>query len=312
MTEILVGTSGWSYPRGRGRWTGAFYPARPAGGRQRFDELAFYARYFDTVEVNSSFYRPPTPDTTAQWVERTGPRFRFSLKLYQKFTHPAMYRAAVGEDAAITNADVEAFRAALDPVAEAGKLAALLAQFPPSFKADARSFDSLARLLDAFARYPIAVELRHRSWSDAAGDVTALLAAHHATWVQIDEPKFRFSIRQDQRTDLPRFSYVRLHGRNAAAWWRHDAAEDRYDYLYTEHELAPIHRSITAGSDPSGRHYVYFNNHFSAKAVVNAVQLRRRLGQPITDPLPDDLIARYPELKVEARERADDAEDPRP
>ena len=88
MSEVRIGTSGWSYPRGAGTWNGIFYPAGPAGrGRgAKFDELAFYAEHFNTVEINSTFYRVPTADTSRSWVERTPTDFEFSLKLFQKFT----------------------------------------------------------------------------------------------------------------------------------------------------------------------------------------------------------------------------------
>ena len=132
--RIRVGTSGWSYPSGRGTWNGIFYPkARP----QKFDELGFYAEHFDTVEVNSTFYRVPTVETTRRWAHRTPPQFEFAIKLYQKFTHPEMFLKATGHDPSdLANTDVDEFRRAIDPVASAGKLGALLAQFPPSFKND--------------------------------------------------------------------------------------------------------------------------------------------------------------------------------
>jgi uncharacterized protein YecE (DUF72 family) len=99
--SVRIGTSGWSYPSGKGTWKGVFYPStgRSRGrGAGRFDELAFYAEHFDTVEINSSFYRVPTPDTTKDWARRTPRDFEFSLKLYQKFTHPEMFQKASGKD----------------------------------------------------------------------------------------------------------------------------------------------------------------------------------------------------------------------
>jgi len=119
-------------------------------------------------------------------------------------------------------------------------MGALLAQFPPSFRSSPEARDFLDSLLRAFSDYPIAVELRHRSWSDEPAGTIALLNAHGAAFVQIDEPKFRFSIRQDQLPNIRTFHYMRLHGRNAAAWWRHASAEERYDYLYTPDELGGL------------------------------------------------------------------------
>ncbi len=134
-----------------------------------------------------------------------------------------------------------------------GKLGPLLVQFPPSFTATPEAIDYLGWLLRTFGDYALAVELRHRSWSDQARDTAGLLAAYGAAWVLIDEPKFEFSIRQRWGPASPRstgrgersataaaLAYMRFHGRNAAEWWRHAAAEDRYNYLYTERELRPF------------------------------------------------------------------------
>lgn len=303
--NLRIGTSGWSYPNGRGTWNGVFYPSGPSalkspGDRtrsRRFDELAYYAEHFDTVEVNSSFYRPPRPETARAWVRRTPPGFEFSLKLYQKFTHPQMFRQASGQvEATISQADVDAFRAALDPIAEAGKLGALLAQFPPSFKNDEASRAYLAWLLDTFREYPMAVELRHRSWSDNVAATLELLNGFGAAWVQIDEPKFRFSIRQNYLPNVTSFYYMRLHGRNAAHWWTHEATEDRYDYLYSEAELKPFAEIAEAARQLVRKLYLYLNNHFAAKSVANAVMIKQMLKLPITGTYPPEFVARYPQL----------------
>jgi uncharacterized protein YecE (DUF72 family) len=300
MSQIHIGTSGWSYPTGKGTWNGVFYPA-PAGGRGRrgrFDELAFYAEHFDTVEINSTFYRVPAVEVTRSWARRTPAGFEFAAKLFQKFTHPAMFeQAAHGEENAVSLADVDQFKAALDPLASAGKLGPLLAQFPPSFKREPASADYVDWLLRAFRGYPIAVELRHRSWSDALAQTLDLLNGHGAAWVQIDEPKFRFSIRQDLSPNLRTFAYLRLHGRNAAAWWEHQASEDRYNYLYTDDELRPFSEAVIAARRLVRKLYLYMNNHFEAKAVANAVMLQHQLGEPIAGAYPENFLARFPALR---------------
>ena len=300
--NVRVGTSGWSYPSGRGTWNGIFYPAQPARrprGAPKFDELAFYAQHFDTVEVNSSFYRVPAPGTARQWVERTPPGFEFSLKLYQKFTHPDMFAKATGADpASLGGRDVDEFRAAIEPLAEAGKLGALLAQFPPSFKNDAEARGYLEWLLAAFREYPVAVELRHHSWSDAPAETTALLNEFGAALARIDEPKFRSSIRQTLLPDVrSSVYYLRLHGRNAAQWWKHDKSEDRYNYLYTTGELEPFAEAAKAASREVKKAYLYANNHFSAKSVANAAILKAQLGQELDGEYPAEFVDRYPDLK---------------
>ena len=309
--SVHVGTSGWSYPTGKGTWNGLFYPAtRTKRDRTRgFDELRFYAEHFDTVEVNTTFYGQPRPEVAADWVRRTSQRFMFSLKLYQKFTHPKMFRETVLQAAPhsegmlldmlaqVTQSDIDDFRTGIEPIARAGKLGALLAQFPPSFKSVEASRDYLTRLLNAFRDYPIAVELRHRSWSDAFANTLKLLNAFQAAWVQIDEPKFRFSIRQNALPNVAGFYYMRLHGRNAAQWWRHDTSEDRYNYLYSGEELREFSEIAKAAKVLVKEAYLYTNNHFAAKSVVNAVMLKAQMGAPIEGEYPAALVERYPDIR---------------
>lgn len=301
MGVVRIGTSGWSYPSGKGTWNGVFYPVQPARrprGAPKFDDLAFYAEHFDTVEVNSSFYRVPAEATVRKWTERTPKGFEFSLKLYQKFTHPDMFATATGADPAeLGGRDVDEFRRAIDPLAAAGKLGALLAQFPPSFKNEPESLSYLEWLLKSFRDHPLAIELRHRSWSDAPRDLLALLREFHAAWVQIDEPKFRTSIRQALAPNVGGFFYLRLHGRNAAQWWKHDASEDRYNYLYTPEELEPIAEAAKEASRTVRKAYLYANNHFSAKSVANAAILKHQIGQEVEGAYPPQMVEHYPDLK---------------
>jgi len=298
---IRIGTSGWSYPTGEGTWNGIFYP--PAGRRPRgsgkFDELRFYAEHFDTVEVNSSFYRVPAIKTTESWARRTPPGFEFSLKLFQKFTHPEMFHKATGADALdLGTADVDEFRTAIDPLAQAGKLGALLAQFPTSFHDEPGSRGYLEWLLENFRDYSVAVELRHRSWSDAARDTAKLLGAFGAAWTQIDEPKFKGSIRQDLLPNVKTFYYLRLHGRNAAKWWAHEKSDDRYNYLYSPKELEPFAAAVKdATARDVKKAYLYANNHFSAKSVANAAILKHQVGQDVPGKYTDEMVKRYPELR---------------
>lgn len=298
MSEIHVGTSGWNYPTGQGTWNGVFYPARRPRG---FDELSYYAEHFDTVEVNSTFYRMPEAPQSRRWVERTPPGFLFSVKLFQKFTHPDMYLARAGvTDWNLSQSDADLFRLGVDPIAEAGRLAAILLQFPPSFHAGPETRDYLDWLLETLAGYPLAVELRHRTWSDDAADTHARLAVRSATWALIDEPKFASSVRQKdlggrQETTSEVVSYFRLHGRNAALWWEHDESEDRYNYLYSREELKPYASAARTAAE-GRRVLVYLNNHFSAKAVANAAVLKHELGQTLPGDYPRAMIDRYPDL----------------
>ena len=316
MGSLRIGTSGWNYPSGKGTWNGVFYPKpRPKG----FDELAYYAERFDTVEVNSTFYGQPRVEVSRAWAKRTPPGFEFSVKLYQKFTHPRMFKErvvsglpedALDETDAINalvrpnQADLDEFRRGIDPLASAGKLGALLAQFPASFKDTPASRESLTALLGAFREYAVAVELRHKSWSDAIGDTLTLLNAFGAAWVQIDEPKFRFSIRQNYLPNVQGFYYMRLHGRNVANWWRHEKSEERYDYLYSREELKEFSETADASRRLVKKLYLYTNNHFSAKSVANAVMIKQQLDEPIDGEYPPAFLERYPQLKGAVKVRA--------
>jgi len=311
---LRIGTSGWNYPSGRGTWNGIFYP--PARGRPKgFDELAFYANHFNTVEVNSTFYGQPRPDVCRGWAERTPDGFEFSVKLYQKFTHPKMYKArvagALAPAMAATDesdrdwldaiaspnaADLDEFRRGIDPLANAGKLGALLAQFPPSFKQTAASRDYLSALLLALRGYQVAVELRHRTWSDDLDATLTLLNEFQSAWVQIDEPKFQLSIRQNYLPNVRGFYYMRLHGRNVAQWWHHDKSEDRYNYLYSAGELQEFVDTADASRRLVKKMYLYTNNHFSAKSVANAAMIKQQLGEPVEGEYPPAFIEHYPQL----------------
>lgn len=305
---VLVGTSGWSYPGGKSTWNGVFYPSpRPKG----FDELACYAERFDTVEVNSTFYRQPDPVHCANWVQRTPPGFLFSVKLYQKFTHPDMYIEKHGADAwNVTRGDLDEFRIGIDPLAAAGRLLAVLIQFPSSFHAGTETREYLEWLLAAIRDYRLAVELRHRSWSDDGAGTRTLLDRQQATWVFIDEPKFAGSIRQSLHrpataiagslappgVPVPPLCYVRLHGRNAAQWWEHGHSDDRYNYLYSPPELAPYAQAAQETAADGRTVVLYLNNHFSAKAAANAAVLRHQLGQDVPGEYPREMVERYPDL----------------
>jgi uncharacterized protein YecE (DUF72 family) len=329
-SNVRIGTSGWHYPTGRGTWNGIFYPV-PRARPKAFDELSFYAEHFDTVEVNSTFYGQPRPDVSRTWAQRTPEGFEFSVKLYQKFTHPGMFKQTLtkslskkgsgvvsssdrvettpdpffdepaGRDvlealARPNQADLDSFRAGIEPLAAAGKLGAILAQFPPSFKDAPPSREYLVHLLRALRGYPVAVELRHRSWSDRIGETLALLNEFSAAWVQIDEPKFRFSIRQNYLPNVQGFYYMRLHGRNVENWWRPGAPEDRYDYLYSADELKEFSGTADAARTLVKKLYLYTNNHFSAKSVANAAMIKKQLGQPVDGAYLDEFVARYPDL----------------
>lgn len=276
QAKIYIGTSGWSYPKGEGTWNGYFYPQGTK------NELEYYSQFFNTVEVNSSFYHPPSSGYVLNWVKRTPSGFLFTVKLWQKFTHPKMYQAATGQEAVVLQQDVDLFKQGIEPLVRYQKLGAILAQFPPSFRNDEQSREFLAAVMKAFSEYRLAVELRHRSWSDDK-NIATLLRAYNVAWVQIDEPKFRDSIAVTVPVTSD-MAYFRFHGRNAETWWKGDT-ETRYKYLYSPEEIAELAGRIEAAAIETKLLFTMFNNHWQGDAPHNAVDTLRQLKLPLKEDL---------------------------
>jgi len=272
--NIYIGTSGWSYPKGEGTWKGYFYPAG------KINELEYYSQFFNTVEINSSFYRPPDPGYVYNWAKRVPPDFRFAVKLWQKFTHPKMYEEATGRDAVISQQDVDIFSKSLEPLAKSQKLGALLAQFPPSFKNDGYGQQIIGALAKTFGHYPLALELRHRSWSDDAG-TEKLLRELNIAWVQIDEPKFSTSVAPEVPLTAD-MAYFRFHGRNAKDWWTGDS-ETRYRYLYSPDEIGELAERVKKAAVKTKLLFAFFNNHWKAYAPRNANDMKKALQMSFQD-----------------------------
>jgi len=274
QAKLCIGTSGWSYPKGEGTWTGYFYP------KGKINELEYYSQFFNAVELNSSFYRPPNPAYVSNWARRVPDDFLFTVKLWQKFTHPGMHREATGEEAVISRRDIDIFKRSIAPLVEQGKLGALLAQFPPSFRNDGLGRQIISALSRSFGEYRLAIELRHRSWSDDPS-IAKLLREGNVAWVQIDEPRFRSSIAEE----LPLTSdvaYFRFHGRNAETWWTGNS-ETRYQYLYSTEEIEELAARIKKAAARTGLLFAFFNNHWRGYAPRNAVDVMKALKLPFKD-----------------------------
>lgn len=278
-STIRVGTSGWSYPD----WEGRFYPSEKPRG---FDELEYHARYFDGVEVNSSFYRPPTARAVASWLRRTPPSFEFTFKLYQRFTHE--------RDRPWTPAEVAEYRRGIEPAREAGRLGAVLVQFPWSYRADDAGFEHLEAVRRDFGDLPLVVEVRHVSWT--AERAVQFLKDAGLGFADIDQPPSRSGIPPMTLVTSP-VGYVRLHGRNREAWFSKEAGrDDRYNYLYREDELEEWIGRIREIARASEKTYVFTNNHYRGQAPANALQLLSKLrGRPV--PVPSPLLHTYPFLE---------------
>jgi uncharacterized protein YecE (DUF72 family) len=246
------------------------------------------------VEINSSFYRPPNPGYVYNWLRRVPHDFLFTVKLWQKFTHPKMYEEATGREAVISQEDVNLFNHSIEPLYKSGKLGVLLAQFPPSFKNDRHGQQILNAVIRTFSQYRLAVELRHRSWSDDE-NTAHLLRESNVAWVQIDEPKFQSSVAQEipLTADL---AYFRFHGRNKEMWWKGDS-ETRYKYLYSPEELNELAGRVQAAGEQTKLTFAFFNNHWQGYAPRNAVDMMRTLDLPLKElpvqvKLPDEDTSR--------------------
>ena len=281
MTRI--GPAGWAYKD----WWGVVYPAKKPRG---FSELEYLAQYFDTVEVNVTFYRPIAATTAVNWLKKIEERsnFRFTAKLWRGFTHERTAGAA----------DEREFKAGFAPILEQNKLGALLMQFPWSFRNTSENRDYLARLCARFLEFPLVLEVRHGSWSEPG--VLDMLEQLNLGLCNIDQPLFRKSVTPSAITTSP-LGYVRLHGRNYDSWWREQKYYgERYDYLYSVSELAPWLDRIKTVEHSAKDTYVVTNNHYIGKAVVNAFEISSILKDEVL-PMPPELVERYPELEPFAR-----------
>ncbi|MBN1421275.1 MAG: DUF72 domain-containing protein [Planctomycetes bacterium] len=279
-SSLWIGVAGWSYPD----WNGIVYPKRLPGG----EALRYLSRYFDCIEINSTFYRPADPVSARRWADAVAdrPRFLFTAKLHGDFTHKG----------SLDSAAIGAFRAGIDPLVEAGRLGVLLAQFPWSFADEPEARERIERIAMAFAGYPLAVEVRHRSF--AAQDSLAFLEGLGLNFVAIDLPDSRDGIGPSSINTGP-IGYVRFHGRNREAWFRRDATRDqKYDYLYGPGELASWIPRIRRLAAKTLRTFVIANNHYRGKAPANALELIRLLaGGTVRAPAP--LLEAYPRLRDE-------------
>jgi uncharacterized protein YecE (DUF72 family) len=285
-SNIYIGTSGWSYPTGFGKWKGIFYPPKWSG-----DELKYYSDRFNAVEVNSSFYRALNVEMVQSWVKRTPAYFQFAVKLYNKFTHPSMYQKTQNASPAITADDVQIARAPLNVLMEKGRFAALLIQYPEFFQMNLGNIATLRQTLEQFKTYPLVVEIRHQSWRTT--QTYDLLANHGATLARIDEPYFN----NFDEVSTGKFEYWRMHGRNKEQWRAKDAGMGKYDYLYTPDEITEIADLMGKYGDPKNRRYSFFNNHPNGKAVVNAVELAYQTDQKIPFAKFSHMAEKYPDLK---------------
>jgi uncharacterized protein YecE (DUF72 family) len=260
---IRVGPAGWSYPDSPGH-------VYPADVPKKFDALAYLARYFDTIEINSTFYHPQSPRTCASWAKRVlhNPLFRFTAKLWQRFTHdPAPWAA---DDVRLATEGLEVLR-------EEGRLGALLVQYPWSFKPSRESRGRLERIAEDFSGWPVVVEVRHGAW--AKHEHARMLKGLGLGFCNIDQPLIGSSLGPTAGVTSD-VGYVRFHGRNVEHWFaENETSAQRYDYLYTAEELAPWVERVrkVAGAEGVTDVYVISNNHYEGKGPANALMIKAML-----------------------------------
>jgi uncharacterized protein YecE (DUF72 family) len=293
---IVVGTSSWSDPGFVEHWYPKGMPAR--------DRLRFYAERFDAVELNSSFYAIPAEATVERWAEETPSGFQFDVKLHRLLSHHAATlkelpkdlreeaetsdRGRVILDRPLQDEMVRRTAEAFEPLSRAGKLSAYLLQLSPGFDPRKNELDELAPVIEGLAPHPVAIEFRRRSWASPQRfeEVLDWLAAPGAVFVSVDSPPGEHvpifpSIDAVTNGSL---AYLRCHGRNTEGYMRGRSVAERFDYDYSDEELAEIAGRAKSLAEEAENVHVMFNNNARELAPKAARGLRQKLGQ---DPGPE-------------------------
>ena len=269
----------------------------PAG-----DRLAWYAQHFEMVEVNSTFYSAPEERMVERWCRSTPDGFIFDVKLHQllsrhstsaKLLPPALQRLATTDakgkvtlTPALEKAMIAQFRASLAIMQGAGKLGALLLQLSPAFSPKKHQLTELEELFGAFAGFRLAIELRNRNWAEGEQlhDTLEFLRAHAATLVSVDAPAEKhFTIMPPDLDAITHSSlaYLRLHGRDARAYTTGKTVASRFNYDYSDEEIAEVARRARKLSGEAAEVHVVFNNNALDYAPHAALRMRKALGQMI-------------------------------
>ncbi len=291
MEGIRIGTAGWAYKD----WDSIVYPPHL---KKTKHPVEFLAQYFDLIEINTSFYGHIRPEMGKTWCKKAAAvnrEFVFTAKLNKAFTHSPLgvLQSTSAETIRPGGDDERLAKEGLDSIASEGMLGALLMQFPISFKNTDQNRDYLDSLLKRFGQYPIAVEVRHDSWNNE--DILKNFAEKGVAFCNIDQPRLGKAITRTEYVTSG-IGYIRLHGRNYDQWFEHEKSEDRYNYLYTEKELAGWKDKVERVAGKAKVTFVVANNHFQGKAAVNALELKHMItNRPVQAPA--TLVQKYPELE---------------
>ncbi|HZS48687.1 MAG TPA: DUF72 domain-containing protein [Blastocatellia bacterium] len=284
---VRVGMAGWAYDD----WKGVVYPR---DSNSKFDRLGYMARYFDTVEINTSFYAPPSDKSTKEWLKRVeyNRLFKFTAKLYQGFTH----KPGMG-----TKEDEFKFKQSMEPLIDAGRLGAVVAQFPWSFQRSPENRKYVDALLERFKDFPLVLEVKHSSWNEQP--VYESLEKRSVGFCNIDQPLFAGSL-EPSSFITSQIGYIRMHGRNSRSWFQVQPGDCcKHDYFYSEEELKPWIERIRKMKDSANEIYVLMINTCKGQGMANALQIRAALENRRVK-VPDLLLSAFPQLKKIAESTA--------
>jgi uncharacterized protein YecE (DUF72 family) len=276
--SLFCGPSGWSYPH----WNGIVYPKlKPRG----FHPLEDISRYFDAVEINTTFYQSIRPEIARLWIRKVShnPKFLFTAKLGRHFTH----------DRIISAPEVSHFKEGLWPMLRARKLGCLLMQFPWTFRYTNENREHLIALRRAFHEFPLVAEMRHSSWTRE--EALGTLIDYRIGFVNIDQAPYTKAMPPASHLTSA-IGYVRLHGRNPQDWQREFGRTTKpaaaHDYLYSREELLEWKPRIEHLQQLAANTFVFANNDVGGKSVVNALELALMLGDQ-RRLAPSDLLRRF-------------------
>ena len=277
--KIHVGIAGWSYED----WKGTVYP------RSRTDELAYVSQFVDVIEINNTFYRPPSERNSASWARRTPPadQFFFTAKLHQDFTHKGRIDPEM----------VKQFHEGFAPLLTEGKLRQLLAQFRYDFGVTEHNRKHLADMAASFSeRFDMVVELRNKTWQEA--EPLKFLEQLGVTVCNLDYPGTGPG--SGDNCVIGKHAYLRMHGRNVEKWFSKCSRDETYDYCYKADELRQIAGRMEDLAEKSLSLTVIANNHYRGAELANAMELKAMVtGEKVE--VPEGLLQTYPDLQRIAR-----------
>lgn len=246
--ELFIGTAGYSYPD----WKNVFYPPNLAVERY----LEHYAKFFNALEVNFTFYRMPSSRSIRNLLTTEFRGLRLGFKAHQSLTHQRREPSLLIE-----------FLTGLKPLIDRDQVRTLLFQFPYSFQPCPEAWEWLSEIAHHVKGPVPVVEFRHRCWFTT--DNLARLSGMRFVICALDMPE-KDELPGVQLPAMHPVGYMRFHGRNDARWWNHEQAWQRYDYLYSERQIEEMLPRLRSWMEQHRTVYFYFNNHYRGQAVQNA------------------------------------------